>query len=72
MLNYIFKENLTYRQVKQVRLDFVVTELGDAVQGRCHRDSLTVRRANDNSNLIPHLCGDNSGQHGEDSAYLYC
>ncbi|XP_018014682.1 mucin-17 isoform X2 [Hyalella azteca] len=50
-------------RIKQVRLDFAVIELGDAVQGECVRDALTVVRGNGEVELIPPLCGDNSGQH---------
>ncbi|KAF2360841.1 CUB domain [Trinorchestia longiramus] len=50
-------------RIKQARLELTVSELGDAVQGLCLRDALTVTRGSSNVDLIPPLCGDNSGQH---------
>lgn len=46
----------------QIRLDFLDFDLARPVEGNCSQDMLVVTGQNEN-NLIPKICGLNSGQH---------
>lgn len=46
----------------QIRLDFLEFDLARPSEGNCSQDMLVVTGQNEN-NLIPKICGLNSGQH---------
>ncbi|KFM58271.1 hypothetical protein X975_13022, partial [Stegodyphus mimosarum] len=48
--------------VCQIRLDFLVFDTARPVEGNCSQDMLVITGQNEN-NLVPKICGLNSGQH---------
>ena len=48
----------------QYRLDLIAFELAPPVHGHCSQDIFVVSGQNEN-NVVPKVCGRNSGQHCE-------
>ncbi|CAG9787759.1 unnamed protein product [Diatraea saccharalis] len=61
-LSCIFTLNKASNDIKQLRLDFVTFELLGPTGGTCKQDQFVVSGQNTN-NVIPILCGINTGQH---------